>query len=64
YVSLIYGMSHFFNVIRGQVGTPQGVLIRAIEQVDGIEGIRLARYNKTDITKERYRNLTSGPGKL
>ncbi len=61
---LIYGMYHCFNVITAPVGTPQGVLIRALEPVDGIEEIKLARYNKTDITKAQYKNLTSGPGKL
>ena len=37
YVYLIYGMYHCFNVITAPVGTPQGVLIRALEPVDGIE---------------------------
>ena len=64
YVYLIYGMYHCFNVITAPVGTPQGVLIRALEPVDGIEEIKLARYNKTDITKAQYKNLTNGPGKL
>ena len=40
------------------------MLIRALEPVDGIEEIKLARYNKTDITKAQYKNLTNGPGKL
>ena len=64
YVYLIYGMYHCFNVITAPVGTPQGVLIRALEPVDGIEEIKLARYNKTEITKAQYKNLTNGPGKL
>ena len=55
YVYLIYGMYHCFNVITAPVGTPQGVLIRALEPVDGIEEIKLARYNKTDITKAQYK---------
>ena len=42
YVYLIYGMYHCFNVITAPVGTPQGVLIRALEPVDGIEEIKLA----------------------
>ncbi len=57
YVYLIYGMYHCFNVITAPVGTPQGVLIRALEPVDGIEEIKLARYNKTDITKAQYKKL-------
>ena len=59
YVYLIYGMYHCFNVITAPVGTPQGVLIRALEPVDGIEEIKLARYNKTEITKAQYKNLTN-----
>lgn len=57
YVYLIYGMYHCFNVITAPVGTPQGVLIRALEPVDGIEEIKLARYNKTDITKAQYKKF-------
>lgn len=64
YVYLIYGMYHCFNVITAPLGTPQGILIRALEPVDGIAEIKLARYNKTEITKAQYKNLTNGPGKL
>ncbi|MBY0596617.1 DNA-3-methyladenine glycosylase [Bacillus bingmayongensis] len=64
YVYLIYGMYHCFNVITAPVGIPQGVLIRALEPVDGIEVMKIARYDKTDITKTQYKNLTNGPGKL
>ncbi|PDY02513.1 DNA-3-methyladenine glycosylase [Bacillus pseudomycoides] len=64
YIYLIYGMYHCFNVITAPVGTPQGVLIRALEPVDGIEDIKMARYGKTDLTKSQYKNLTNGPGKL
>ncbi|MBD5798551.1 3-methyladenine DNA glycosylase [Bacillus pseudomycoides] len=64
YVYLIYGMYHCFNIITAPVDTPQGVLIRALEPVDGIEDIKMARYGKTDLTKSQYKNLTNGPGKL
>ncbi|MGQ0516550.1 DNA-3-methyladenine glycosylase, partial [Bacillus sp. D-CC] len=29
--------------------------MRALEPVDGIEEIKLARYNKTEITKAQYK---------
>ncbi|MEH7456002.1 3-methyladenine DNA glycosylase [Bacillus pseudomycoides] len=64
YVYLIYGMYHCFNVITAPIGIPQGVLIRALEPADGIEEMKIARYDKVDITKAQYKNLTNGPGKL
>ncbi|MCP1122540.1 DNA-3-methyladenine glycosylase [Bacillus sp. 3103sda1] len=64
YVYLIYGMYHCFNIITAPEGIPQGVLIRALEPVEGIEDMKQARYGKTDITKSQFKNLTNGPGKL
>lgn len=64
YVYLIYGMYHCFNIITAPEGIPQGVLIRALEPVEGIEEMKQARYGKTDITKSQFKNLTNGPGKL
>ncbi|MFB9761070.1 DNA-3-methyladenine glycosylase [Ectobacillus funiculus] len=64
YIYLIYGMYHCFNIITAPEGTPQGVLIRALEPDEGIEDMASARFGKTDITKQQYKNLTSGPGKL
>lgn len=64
YVYLIYGMYHCFNIITAPEGTPQGVLIRALEPDEGIEDMAAARFGKTNITKRQYKNLTSGPGKL
>lgn len=37
YVYLIYGFWHCLNVITAEEGLPQGVLLRAIEPVQGIE---------------------------
>lgn len=64
YVYLIYGMYHCFNIITAPEGIPQGVLIRALKPDEGIEDMAAARFGKTDITKQQYKNLTSGPGKL
>ena len=46
------------NVVTGPVGTPESVLIRAVEPLGGIE-LMLKRRPVSNI-----KNLTSGPGKL
>ncbi|WP_347551413.1 DNA-3-methyladenine glycosylase [Pseudalkalibacillus hwajinpoensis] len=47
-----------FNVVSGQIGLPEAVLIRAVEPVEGLELIRLRRGDKKE------KDLTNGPGKL
>ncbi len=47
------------NVVSGEVGNPEAVLIRAIEPKDGIE----LMYNRRNRMK-RDQDLTNGPGKL
>lgn len=47
------------NVVSGEVGNPEAVLIRAIEPKDGIE----LMYNRRNRVK-RDQDLTNGPGKL
>lgn len=46
------------NVVSGEVGTPEAVLIRAIEPYEGIDLMIERRGSMT------MKNLTSGPGKL
>lgn len=58
YVFFVYGMYYQLNVVCGEIDTPQVVLIRAIEPVEGIEIMRDRRGEMKD------KNLTSGPGKL
>ncbi|MBD3246907.1 MAG: DNA-3-methyladenine glycosylase [Candidatus Omnitrophica bacterium] len=55
YVYLIYGIYHCFNIVCAPRGNPQGVFIRAVEPVFGIEQMKKNRPVDT-ITK-----LTSGP---
>ena len=66
YVFIIYGMYYCFNVITKEEGSPEGVLVRAIEPIEGIEEMSKLRYNRAygELTKTQFKNLTSGPSKL
>ncbi len=59
YVYLIYGMYECLNLVAEPDGTPGCVLIRAIEPLVGIEGMRRRRP-----AARRIEDLASGPGKL
>jgi DNA-3-methyladenine glycosylase len=58
YVYFTYGMHYAINIVVGQKGVGEGVLIRAAEPIEGIEIMRVNRGTK------EIKNLTSGPGKL
>jgi len=58
YVYLAYGISYMLNVSGGPLGTGTGVLIRALEPLEGIEIMRENR------GVERLRDLARGPGRL
>src|SRR5699024_1985723 len=49
---------HLINVVAGELGNPQAILIRAVELLEGIELMEQRRPVK------KLTNLTSGPGKL
>lgn len=59
-------MYHCFNVITKEEGFPEGVLIRAIEPIEGLEVMSYLRFKKThnELSKAQIKNLTSGPSKL
>jgi DNA-3-methyladenine glycosylase len=56
YVFIIYGMYYCFNVITKEEGSPGGVLVRAIEPIEGIEEMSKLRYNKdyAELTKAQF----------
>jgi DNA-3-methyladenine glycosylase len=58
YVYFTYGMHYCANVVTGQEGYGAGVLLRAIEPLEGEE---LMEANRGGMSG---RNLTNGPGKL
>jgi DNA-3-methyladenine glycosylase len=57
YIYICYGMHHLFNVVTNKKDTPDAVLIRAVEPVDGISAM-LQRTGKLKLDH----SLTKGPG--
>ena len=66
YVYKIYGMYYCMNVVTGPKNDAQGVLIRALQPLDGLDIMSENRYKKSysSLTNREIKNLTSGPGKL
>jgi DNA-3-methyladenine glycosylase len=58
YIYFTYGMHYCVNLVTGPEGYGQGVLIRALEPVDGIDLMRQRR------GVEHTEQLTNGPAKL
>ena len=56
YVYLIYGMHWCLNVVTGEEGTPQAVLLRGMEPLSGVDVMATRRGRETE--------LGSGPGRL
>jgi DNA-3-methyladenine glycosylase len=66
YIYKIYGMYNCMNIVTSTEGDPQGVLIRAIEPIEGVEIMSKNRFKKSfnELKPREIFNLTSGPGKL
>ena len=60
YVYIIYGMYYCLNIIAAKEGIPQGVLIRGVEPIEGLDIIKKNRVIKS----KKIQDLTNGPGKL
>ena len=58
YIYFTYGMHYCFNVVAGQDGKGEGVLIRALEPLEGMEIMKKRR------GKDNIHQLCSGPAKL
>lgn len=67
YVYISYGLHYCMNVVAGRKGSGEGVLIRAIEPMQGLEEMWIRRYGgdmPDDAQSGQLYNLTNGPGKL
>lgn len=59
YIYIIYGIHYLFNVITNKKDVPHGVLIRALEPIEGIDYmLKRIRKPEADYT------ITKGPGNL
>jgi len=56
YIHLNYGIHWCLNAVTGEAGTPAGVLIRALEPLEGLDVMRARRDGRDE--------LTNGPGRL
>jgi DNA-3-methyladenine glycosylase len=57
YVYFTYGMHWMFNVVTGEVGQANAVLIRALEPTEGLDMMY-------DLRRRSNKELTNGPAKL
>ncbi|NWF87888.1 MAG: DNA-3-methyladenine glycosylase [Ignavibacteriaceae bacterium] len=64
YVYFTYGAHYCANVVVGKKDEGQAVLIRAIEPMEGIDKMKINRFEGRSIKDMSLLNLTNGPGKV
>ncbi len=66
YIFTIYGMYQCFNIVSEKQGTPQAVLIRALEPVENLDFMAQQRFGVPygELNKSKIKGLCNGPGKL
>ena len=64
YVYLSYGVHYCCNVVTGTKGIGTAILIRAVEPLEGVEGMAMNRFGRKNLSDNEKYNLTSGPGKV
>jgi DNA-3-methyladenine glycosylase len=63
YIYLIYGMYYCFNIVTGEINSPEVIFIRAIEPLKGLDLMFKRRGWEKDSGK-KLNSLCDGPGKL
>lgn len=65
YVYLIYGLHELLNIVAGDE-SGEGVMIRAVEPIQGLDRMGQLRFakNYADLSPYQKKNLSNGPGKL
>jgi DNA-3-methyladenine glycosylase len=63
FVYFTYGMHWMFNVVTGETGQANAVLVRALQPEVGVEEMRLRRGGRTAVPRP-LPDLTNGPAKL
>lgn len=64
YVYFSYGMHFCMNVVCGPKGRGEGVLIRAVRIINGLEIALMRRYGESIYTPYQLKNVSNGPGKV
>lgn len=65
YVYLVYGLHDLLNIVSGHE-SGEGVMLRAVEPLRGLEQMAQRRFAKSfvDLSSYQRKNLSNGPGKL
>lgn len=66
YIYLIYGMYDLMNIVTGEEGSGEAVLIRGVEPLNSLDVFSQNRFQKNyeELSYYQKKNLTNGPGKL